>query len=306
MSVLTVAIPTYNRESVLTQTLAHLMAQTPPPDEIVVVDQTAVHEAETERRLARLQAEGSIVLIKQTEPSLTRAMNTALAAASNDVVLFVDDDIVPEPGLIAAHLDAHRREKDTLVAGRIIQPWQEGKDLAGIETFHFAQSKPAWIREFMGGNFSLARSHALEIGGFDENFVRVAYRFEAEFAWRWIRAGRRIQFVPAACLHHLKFTAGGTRTYGEHLRSYKPDHAVGAYYFMLRTLAGPARLGGFLVRPVRAVANRHHLRAPWWIPATLVAELSGMIWALRLAADGPRYAGRQGDMPIREHKSSHG
>ena len=45
----------------------------------------------------------------------------------------------------------------------------------------------------------------------------------------------------------------------------------------------------FLGRPLRAISTRHHLRRPWWIPATLIAEFSGMAWSLALAARGPRY-----------------
>lgn len=286
---LTVAIPTYNREAVLLETLAHLMKQVPAPGEILVIDQTARHEVETERQLSDWHARGEIEWSRLSSPSITRAMNHALLAARHDIVLFVDDDVVPAPDLLAAHIDAHASKKGILVAGRIIQPWQEGQDLSGGAAFHFAQTEPAWIEEFMGGNFSLDRREAIALGGFDENFVRVAYRFEAEFAWRWRRSGRRIRFEPRGCLHHLKAGAGGTRTYGDHLTSYKPDHAVGAYYYVLRTSTWPRSLAGFAGRALRAVANRHHLRAPWWIPATLLAETSGMLWALRLASAGPRY-----------------
>jgi hypothetical protein len=82
--------------------------------------------------------------------------------------------------------------------------------------------------------------------------------------------------------------------FGEHLRSFRPNHAVGAYYYFLRTWSGRKSIAGFLGRPLRAVSTRHHLRRPWWIPATLVAELSGMTWALVLAAQGPRYVSSDG------------
>ena len=35
-----------------------------------------------------------------------------------------------------------------------------------------------WINDFMGGNFSVRREIALKLGGFDEQFVSVAYNFE--------------------------------------------------------------------------------------------------------------------------------
>jgi hypothetical protein len=73
------------------------------------------------------------------------------------------------------------------------------------------------------------------------------------------------------------------------LRSFKPHHAVGAYYCMLRTWSGWRSSFAFLKRPLQAIATKHHLCRPWWIPATLVAELCGMAWAIVLAAQGPRY-----------------
>ncbi|MBK9595724.1 MAG: hypothetical protein IPO57_10320 [Rhodocyclales bacterium] len=65
---------------------------------------------------------------------------------------------------------------------------------------------------------------------------------------------------------------------------------MGAYYFCLRTGA----VGGFLLRPFRALATRHHLRRPWWIPLTLAAELRGMAWAFGLYLRGPKYADQGG------------
>jgi hypothetical protein len=90
-------------------------------------------------------------------------------------------------------------------------------------------------------------------------------------------------------IHHLRASRGGTRTFGDHLRTHLPHHAVGAYYYILRTWSGWRSLARFLERPLHAIATRHHVRSPWWIPATLVAELSGMGWALLLAVQGPRY-----------------
>jgi len=283
---ITVAIPTYRREQVLLESLEYLLALDVPPDEILVLDQTETHEPATEQRLRELHDAGRIRWLRLATPSIPQAMNRGLLEAVHDIVLFVDDDIRPEPELIAAHRAAHRAHGEVLVAGRVIQPWEEGKDFSGDAHFHFAGLKPFWINEFMGGNFSVSRRTALSLGGFDENFVRVAYRFEAEFAHRWRASGRPIYFEPSACLHHLKDSDGGTRTFGEHLTTWRPDHAVGAYYYCLRT--GSA--GEFLKRPFRAVATRHHLRRPWWIPLTLIAELRGMVWALALYVRGPNHA----------------
>ena len=282
---ITVAIPTYRREQVLLDTIAYLFALELAPAEILVLDQTEQHEVATEKRLGELHDAGRIRWLRLTAPSIPQAMNRGLLEARQDIVLFLDDDVRPELELITAHLAAQAQFADVLVAGRVIQPWEEGRDFSDEANFQFAGLKPFWIAEFMGGNFSVRRDMTLALGGFDENFVRVAYRFEAEFAHRWRASGWRIYFEPVACLHHLKDCGGGTRTFGEHLTTMKPDHAVGAYYYCLRT----GSIGEFLHRPFRSVTTRHHLRRPWWIPLSLIAELRGMLWALALFARGPRY-----------------
>jgi GT2 family glycosyltransferase len=175
------------------------------------------------------------------------------------------------------------------VAGRVFQPWdRKGNSLETSGRFRFSSSEERWIDEFMGGNFSVKRSRALELGGFDENFVEAAYRFEAEFSHRLLAAGGRIWFEPQASLRHLKSGAGGIRSFGNHLKTVKPGHTVGEYYYFLRCRKGLRLLGRLAARPFAAVKTRHHLRRPWWIPLTLIAEARAFLWAVRLAAGGPR------------------
>jgi GT2 family glycosyltransferase len=218
-------------------------------------------------------------------------MNAGLTEAASDIVLFLDDDVRPEPGLVTAHRAAHAEGATLLAAGRAIQPWEEGKVVPERGLFNFASPVPHEVASFIGCNFSLPRRRAVALGGFDENFVRAAYHFEKEFAARWSSAGLPIRFLPTASIHHLKAGSGGTRRFGGHLTTLRPDHAVGAYYYVLRTWKGAASLAEFVRRPIASVATRHHLRHPWWIPLTLVAELRGMAWALLLAAGGARHLG---------------
>ena len=284
-----IIIPTYRREKVLLDTVEFLLALDARASEIILIDQTSDHENTTSERLAKWHVEGLIRWIQRGVPSIPQAMNHALILAKENIVLFLDDDIRPETGLVSAHYAAHQVHTNALIAGRVVQPWEEGIDFSGDTHFHFAGMKPESINEFMGGNFSLCREQAISLGGFDENFVKVAYRFEAEFAHRFIASGKRIYFTPDACLHHLKDASGGTRSFGEHLTTCRPDHAVGAYYFALRTKPNGRWLKDFITRPMRALMTKHHLRRPWWIPTTLIAEFRGMIWAVRLNSQGPHF-----------------
>ena len=284
---LTVAIPTYGRDSVLTDSVAALLALDPPPWELLVVDQTPVHDADTEARLRGWDQAGQIRWLRLERPSITGAMNHALLEARGDRVLFLDDDILPDPTLLRAHQQAGKSHPEAMVAGRVLQPWHGGQEDPPGSPFLFNSLTPRAVQTFMGGNVAIPRARALALGGFDTNFVKVAYHFEAEFAHRWCQAGHPIRYAPDALIHHLRAQRGGTRSYGQHLTTVQPDHAVGRYYFLLRTRTPLTALGACGRDLLMSVRTRHHLRRPWWIPLTLLAEVRGLAWALRLNGRGP-------------------
>ena len=257
--------------------------------EILIVDQTHEHPKPVAKKLESYVSHCFIRWIKLSEASIPLAMNAALKESTEDIVLFLDDDIVPDKEIVIAHAQAHSDFPGRLVAGRVLQPWHNGAPDSSKKSFEFNSLQAVEVTEFMGGNFSVIREDALKIGGFDENFVKVAYRFEAEFAHRWRASGRRIWYKPEALVHHIKESKGGTRSYGNHMTTMKPDHSVGAYYFFLRTSDNHSRWLKILGRLSRSILTRHHLRRPWWIPVTIIGEIRGLIWAGQLTKRGPRY-----------------
>ena len=297
----TAALPTCGREDILLNTVRRLLSQQPAPSEILVVDQTAQHEAQSERELAAWREKGTIRWIRLDRPSIPGAMNVALSEARSPIVLFIDDDIIPAPGLVAAHAAAYEGDEIWAVTGQVLQPgeealaetppWTETGLRASLD-FSFRSPDRARIRSVMAGNLSVRRERALQIGGFDENFVGVAYRFETEFARRIWKAGGQVVYEPSANIRHLRAERGGTRRYGSHLCSLSPAHGVGDYYFALRQGASPASLAYMACRPFRETCSRFHLRHPWCIPMKWLGELTAMAWAACLAVRGPRYASR--------------
>lgn len=294
----TIAIPTFGRETVLCDTIRYLEAQTPPSVALFVIDQTPVHEAETARQLQEWYERGRIRWVRLNYPSVVRAMNVALRDAGTDIVLFLDDDIVPGPGLVAAHVAAYGASADVwAVAGQVLQPGESAVDevftggtggFRAVEKFPFHSSRSQWTGNVMAGNLSVRRDRALQIGGFDENFLPpVAFRFETEFARRMMAAGGRIRFEPTASIRHLRAISGGTRSTGTHLSSGSPLHGVGDYYYALRCGHGWGRWAYMIRRPFREVRTRFHLRHPWYIPVKFVGELRALAMAVRLNQRGP-------------------
>ena len=292
-----VAIPTYRREKVLLNTVSQLLSLNYCASEILLIDQTDQHQPETTKELEQLARRGSVVWHTIGKPSIPRAMNYALKVAKCDVVLFLDDDVELTSELVAEHAREYEKLSVSCVAGRIVQPWEKGLEEMALnaagptraDSFRFSSNRRCMVKHFMGGNFSIRRQIALDLGGFDENFVKVAYRFEAEFSERLLSDGSRIQFQPEASVLHLKAATGGTRSFGDHLTSMGPGHAVGRYYYLLTVKKARHRIKHFIFGPLLSIRTKHHLMRPWWIPITLCAEVSGMTWALWLFAKGPKH-----------------
>lgn len=300
----TIAIPTYNRGDILVETIARLLTLDPRASEILIVDQTKSYDTAIESRLEAWSKSGSIQWIRLPEPSIPHAMNEALRVARSTIVLYLDDDIIPSGGLVAAHERAHG-EGTWAVAGQVLQPGEEPEhhaEAADDLEFKFNHDEAQDVSNVMAGNLSVDRERALDVGGFDENFIGAAYRFETDFAKRIVAAGGRIRFEPRASMRHLKIATGGIRAHGDHRTSANPAHSVGDYYFALHHVPRFWRYARR--RFVSNVATRFHLRHPWTIPAKMLSEIRGLLLARRLARRGRRLISRESLPPVdssREH-----
>jgi GT2 family glycosyltransferase len=231
-------------------------------------------------------------------------MNAGLRLASNLVVLFLDDDIIPGPGLIGAHAARHAEASVSGVVGKVLQPGQETcsglpqRRGAGIWRdlgFPFNSDTGSDVFNCMAGNLSVKRERALAAGGCDESFKGVAYRFETEFCRRLIRSNGRLVYEPSAWINHLQAARGGTRAYGNPLTSADPAHSVGDYYFAFRDSRGMERLRYIAHRMLRSVRTRFHFTHPWWIPVKLSGEIRGLLQAYRLSRQPPALATKQSE-----------
>jgi GT2 family glycosyltransferase len=292
-----IVIPTYRRGSVLLDTVEHLLRQEQPAGEVILVDQTEEHPPEIEARLREWDSHGTVRWVRRDRPSVTAAMNAGLLVANGEIVLFLDDDIVPSPSLVAEHARNHLDPEVVGVVGQILQPGQEAVSRGDYEAgtgiwrdmaFPFNSDEPALLFNGVACNLSVRRDAALRAGGVDENFVGVAYRFETDFCRRLVRTGGKLVFDPRASLRHLQVARGGTRAFGEPLRSGSPAHSVGDYYLAFRETRGSERAAYILYRFYRSVRTRYHLTHPWWILVKWLGELRGLALAYRLSRRPPK------------------
>ncbi|MEL6897992.1 MAG: glycosyltransferase [Planctomycetota bacterium] len=291
-----IVIPTYGRHEVLVDTLRDIMQQQPGPSEIIVVDQTPTHPDAVQRQLRQWHDDRAICWRRHSPPSITGAMNLGLQISQQPLTLFLDDDVVLHPGMLAVHAAALEDQLDVWASvGQVIQPEQDPEDLEipphrghfrDDLSFPFNTTRSCdEIFNVMAGNLCVRTDRAIQAGGFDNMFYGVAFRFESEFARRLTQHGGRIVYSPDAGIDHLRAHRGGTRSTGSHLTSIDPRHGFGDYYFALRSLGGDERWRRgiwrhILRRPFREIATKFHLRHPWWIPVKFIGEIRALVQAL--------------------------
>ncbi len=206
---LSIVIPTYNRRARLSLVLEALSRQSVRDRfEVVIVD-----DGSTDGTAAWLEKQAFPFpkqLISQRNSGPAAARNRGVQAARGRLVLFIDDDLVPDPQLVEEHLRVHAGEERVAVIGplrslpRYRQPWVTWEQQK-VEKQYVAMLRGDWkpsFRQFWTGNASVARDSILEAGGFDPKYARAE---DIELAARLAQRGVRFRFNPkAGGLHHAE------------------------------------------------------------------------------------------------------
>ena len=283
-----VAIPTFGREEVLLSTIQAVLAQSPPADEIIVVDQTSAHSPNFEIVLEEFQRKRAIRYIRQSPPNLPAARNRALDETECDVVVFIDDDVELYEGFVEAHRQNYISCPGlAAVAGRVTRklPWQAAKSpqqwprAMDFRFFDFdGQERVEDIANFNGANHSVQVSTARKYGGYDVKFTGVALREDTDLALRLFLGGEKVVFDPSAHLYHLFAPMGGCRV--EEWGDF--TIAQNLIYFSRKHRQALAGYGTFeLWRAYRlGVLNRSNL----WRPRQLFEKTLRFVIALRNAS----------------------
>jgi glycosyltransferase involved in cell wall biosynthesis len=206
---ISVVIPTFNRRDRLQRLLEALAAQEiDEPFEVVVVSDGSTDG--TDAYLTGPTVPLPIRVVLQTNQGPAAARNGGVEQACGDLVVFIDDDVVPVPAFLAKHRAAHvALGPDAVVIGPMIDPvghdmtpWVRyeqamlRKQYDAMEAGYYA----ATARQFYTGNASVPRELLIATGGFDPAFRRME---DLELAYRLDDRGVRWHFEPTAIGHHF-------------------------------------------------------------------------------------------------------
>ena len=196
----TILIPTLDRYPHLFNLLDQLRAQSVPPLEIIVVDQTAADERDTAwpGRFADLP----LRVIQRDTAGQCSSRNAGLAVAGGDAVLFLDDDDEVPPDLIARHLTYLARFGVDASCG-------VAEELgAGVLPAAFGLVRDSDV--FPTNNALLRRDALAGAGLFDLAYER-GERADGDLGMRLYLAGRTLGLNPGASVLHLHAPRGGLR-----------------------------------------------------------------------------------------------
>ena len=213
-----VGIPTYSRDKVLLDTLDEVISQTFQPNEIIVCDQNSPSLSGSATCLARMNEEGKIRWLKGSPPSLTAARNRIVSVSKSEVIVFIDDDVLlptnfveqcvtcfREKRVVCLQCQIHQRKDDVQIASL-------DRSRPGTGCFpQFEAQEPHNRHSLLFGCHAVRREVAIDVGGYDEQFVGPAFGEDVEFGQRIRRAGYNIHFEPNFWLIHLKAPQGGCR-----------------------------------------------------------------------------------------------
>ena len=168
--------------------------------EFVVVDDGS--EDDTTGKVQGLKTRSTLRYYRQEWQGISVARNRAVAEAKNDLIVFVDDDVIAPPRFLSVHRKQFENGRDILVRGPIIII-QEYKPIEGFVPTLVNRDRMA----FCGCNASLLRSTFNRLGGFDEDFGEYGYE-DNEFGWRLSVSGVKTSFILNAFIFHYKPVVG--------------------------------------------------------------------------------------------------
>jgi glycosyltransferase involved in cell wall biosynthesis len=226
-----VVIPTYNRLDRLRRLLGAIADLRWPADdfELVVVSDGSTDGTDDYLRSGRAPVPVHACFQANQGPAVAR--NHGVESARGEMILFLDDDVVPDPRLIEEHARSHVGDGGRSIvigpmltpADFVMTPWVRWEQ-AMLEKQYDDLREGRYVagsRQFYTGNVSLARQQILDAGGFDPQFRRAE---DIELAYRLEAAGARFVFNPDAVTHH--YAERSFRTWIEIARAYGRANVV--------------------------------------------------------------------------------
>lgn len=203
---ISIIIPTYQRRASVERLLQALKAQTLPPDQFEVIVVIDGSNDGTEAMVAQFASPFALQPLWQPNKGRAAACNAGAYAARGELLVFLDDDMVPAPSFLTGHLEAHAGKERVGMMGAVpIDIADSSSPVIKYVGTKFNQhlqklADPDYelhLRDFYSGNFSIPRAILLEVGPYDEGFT-IYGNEDLELGWRLRQDGVHLAYSPNA------------------------------------------------------------------------------------------------------------
>jgi glycosyltransferase involved in cell wall biosynthesis/peptidoglycan/xylan/chitin deacetylase (PgdA/CDA1 family) len=200
-----IVIPTYRRRHLVCESVRSLgrLDYRGTIEIVVVVDGS---DDGTAPALLNLESRYPLRVIEQANAGAGAARNRGAAAASGDVLLFLDDDMICEPDLVEQHARMHRDGADAVLGYIPLDP-ETPEGFLSDEIAGYAKSMLEGFTvtpfDVYSGQLSVRRSVFERLGGFDESLTSgpVYGNEDCEFGVRLV-ASSDVRHNPKAVSRH--------------------------------------------------------------------------------------------------------
>lgn len=240
MSALTVSVViiTYARPTYIAECLRHLGEMTETAHEIIVVDGSP--DDRTKQLVAADHPGVAYIRHSLGKGTMPESRQLGLAAATGDIVAFIDDDAYVDSEWHANLLRAYEDDAVAAVGGRA-DNGIPGEQIAGLGsigrllpngdlTGYFATDcwHPVRVDHFLGANQTYRRDVLLSIGGIRGNYPGTCLREESDTCLRLTAAGHRLIYDPRVLVRHVAapYQIGGQRFDRRYLYYSRRNHIM--------------------------------------------------------------------------------
>lgn len=215
-------INTYNRMHTLPNTLKAIQGLRYPNFEVIIVDGPSTDG--TEDYIHSVWG-NAVKFYKCKNANLSESRNIGIHYASGDIVVFTDDDGIPEPNWLDEIVSEYVADPMVAAVGGFVRD----NSGVGFQAKYIVSNRdtrsdtligdPALLPDCKPGSFSFVgligvnssfrRSALLEIGGFDEEYAY--FLDETDVVLRLVDLGYKVVINPKAEVHH-KYASSHIRT----------------------------------------------------------------------------------------------
>ncbi len=208
---ISVILPTYNRSSIVEETLLRLLNCDYPSGrfELLVADNSSDGTPEMVNRVAS-SARTPVRLLSSEHRLPAVKRNDALRAATGDIVIFINDDLWVRPCFFREHVKTHLvHDEPVAVLGAIEQspsmpstPFIEWYEPFAYHELEGRDGESLPYRYFWSMNLSLPRQEMLDRNlVFHEDWAEIGHE-DIELGYRWTSAGRKLIYNEHAFGEH--------------------------------------------------------------------------------------------------------